>query len=115
MASGSASSDVAVRTIAADWQTNVTDLRGQSGPFAFTCPANPPASQRSHSVWGSGPYTDDSSVCRAAVHAGAITYEQGGRVVIEMRGGQSSYSGSTRNGVQTLDYGAWGGGFVVIQ
>jgi hypothetical protein len=65
-------------------------------------------------VWGTDIYTDDSSVCTAAVHAGLIDYEDGGEVVIEIRAGESSYLGTTANGVTTLDYGAWRRSFVFV-
>ena len=58
-------------------------------------------------VWGTDDYTDDSSVCAAAVHAGAITKATGGRVNIEMLTGLPSYSASTRHGVTTSPWGAW--------
>jgi len=102
----------ASRTYSATWDTDASALRGQSGRFAFTCPANPRG--RDQYVWGSNPYTDDSSVCQAAVHAGAITYASGGRVVVETRPGQDRYTGSRRNGVETLDYGSWGDSFYVV-
>jgi hypothetical protein len=76
--------------------------------FAYTCPAN----GEPGSVWGTGVYTDDSSVCTAAVHAGLITLAGGGSVTIEMRAGESSYSGSTRNGITSSSYGAWVGSYV---
>lgn len=58
-------------------------------------------------VWGSGPYTDDSGVSTAAVHAGALADGEIGLVKITMLPGQSSYSASTRNGVTTSSYGSW--------
>jgi len=64
------------------------------------------------SVWGSGPYTSDSRACRAARHAGAVPMG-GGAVRIEMGAGLPRYPGSTRNGVQSVDYGAWGTSFSV--
>ncbi|XHF22388.1 LCCL domain-containing protein [Corallococcus interemptor] len=63
-------------------------------------------------MWGTDLYTDDSNVCVAAVHAGAIS-TAGGTVVITIQPGQSSYAGTTRNGVTTYSYGAWGGSFSV--
>src|SRR2546423_76291 len=78
------------------WGTGATDFRGRSGEhFLFTCPAGGTAG----SVWGTGIYTDDSSVCTAAVHAGTITFAGGGLVTIEMRDGMAAYQGSTANGV----------------
>ena len=77
------------------WGANASHLRGQNGKrFAYTCPAGGGAG----TVWGSGTYTDDSSVCTAAVHAGLITLAGGGTVTIEIRPGLPSYTGSTRNG-----------------
>lgn len=103
-----------VTTSAASWQTNASEYRGRSGTFAFDCPPNP-SQQDSRSVWGSNPYTDDSSVCKAGVHAGVISYRSGGRVHIQPRPGQNRYVGSERNGVRTSDYGSWGGSFTVVQ
>lgn len=73
----------------------------------------PPNGQVS-SVWGTGIYTNDSSIGSAAVHMGLLTFEKGGEVTIEIRNGQASYEGSTRNGVSSSSYGEWGGSFVFI-
>jgi len=94
------------------WTTTVTNLRGQNGqPFAFLCPPNGAAIA---SVWGTDIYTDDSSVCVAAVHAGVIMFSSGGPVIIEVRPGQSSYTGTTRNGVVSSSYGGWSGSFAFV-
>lgn len=104
---------VAVQMI--DWQTSPLDLdlRGMNGErYAFVCPPGKPQPSR---VVGSGPYTDDSSICTAAVHSGAIHPKAGGAVTIEVRPGQSAYSGSTRNYITSGNYDhAWSGGFVVL-
>ncbi|PIO15713.1 hypothetical protein AB205_0191380, partial [Aquarana catesbeiana] len=63
------------------------------------------------SVWGTDVYTDDSSICKAAIHSG-ILGNTGGLVTVEKSPGQQSYTGSTRNGVTTNNYGAWSGSFV---
>lgn len=68
----------------------------------------PPNGQVS-SVWGTGVYTNDSSIGSAAVHMGLLTFEKGGEVTIEIRNGQASYEGSSRNGVSSSSYGEWGG------
>ncbi len=73
----------------------------------------PPNGQVS-SVWGTGVYTNDSSIGSAAVHMGLLTFEKGGEVTIEIRNGQASYEGSAQNGVSTSSYGEWGGSFVFI-
>lgn len=98
-----------------DWQTSPLDLdlRGMNGErYTFRCPPGKPLPSR---VTGSGPYTDDSSICTAAVHAGAIRAKEGGKVVIEIRPGQSAYAGSERNYLRSADYDhAWSGSFVVL-
>ena len=55
-------------------------------------------------IWGTGLYSGDSYICKAALHAGAIGRE-GGRVAIQPMVDQPSYSGSLRNGVESKDYG----------
>lgn len=97
--------------ISASWNTTATDYRGQNGSqYTFACPAGGAA----RTVWGSDVYTDDSSVCTAAVHAGVIGFASGGLVTIEIRPGQSSYPATTRNGVTTSSWGSWHGSFVVV-
>ena len=95
----------------AGWNTTAVDKRGKNGQrFTYTCsPNGAPAT-----VWGTNVYTDDSSICTAAVSAGLITFQAGGSVTIEIRQGQSSYTGSTRNGVTSKGYGSWNGSFVFV-
>jgi len=93
------------------WNANASLMRGMNGQqFEFECP---PGGEYDD-VWGTDVYTDDSSVCTAAVHAGVITLEDPGTVTIEIRPGEDSYEESERNGVTSLPYPAWGGSFVVI-
>jgi outer membrane protein OmpA-like peptidoglycan-associated protein len=73
---------------------------GGAGPLSCTCPSE--QTMRGN-VWGTGVYTSDSAICRAALHVGAIT-RAGGRVTVVPDPGQDSYRGSTRNGVQA---GSW--------
>ena len=92
-----------------EWSLTPAAYRDQPGVrFGFVCPPGGTAG----TVWGNVRYTDDSSVCTAAVHAGLITFEDGGRVVIEMREGDARYQGSVKNGVTGLDYGEWPGTFI---
>ena len=93
------------------WTDNAKDLRGQNGSqFLYVCPAGGSLG----SLWGTDVYTDDSSVCTAAVHAGKITRAHGGTVTIRIQAGLPSYSGSARNGVTSSSYGAWGGSYVLV-
>ena len=82
--------------------------RGSGNTLTCECAAG----QITGTVWGSGPYTDDSSVCAAARHAGVIG-GQGGRVTVQATPGLDGYGGSTANGISTLNYGVWPGSFTV--
>lgn len=88
------------------------DMISKENPTAVVaCPSN--CSDASGRVWGTDIYTDDSSVCLAAIHAGVIKSSTGGAFTIEWLLGQESYIGTTANGITTSEYGAWGGSFVV--
>jgi hypothetical protein len=90
-----------------DWYSSATEHRGQDGiRFDYDCPAGSPGS-----IWGTDLYTDDSSVCTAAVHVGLITADTGGRVTIEIRPGASAYTGSLRFGVESREYESWMGSY----
>lgn len=103
--------DMGSQVSSTEWRANASQHRGQNGTrVSYQCPAGGSGSP----VWGSGPYTDDSSVCTAAVHAGVITFEQGGSVQIEIRAGQGSYGASAAHGVTTGSWGAFDGSFVVV-
>jgi len=67
--------------------------------YKFKCPSG----GKESSVWGTDIYTLDTSFCNAAVHAGKLTSASGGSVTIELRPGESSYKGTTRNGIKTND------------
>jgi len=69
----------------------------------------------SGSVWGSGPYTDDSTLAAAAVHAGILANGQSGTVTVQLTGPQASFAGSAMNGVNSSNYGSWGGSYVFLQ
>ncbi|HJZ58465.1 MAG TPA: LCCL domain-containing protein [Gemmataceae bacterium] len=57
------------------------------------------------SVWGTDIYTADSRLAPAAVHAGAVRDGERGLVRVTILDGTTQgYEGTTRNGVQTLDY-----------
>jgi len=84
-------------------------LRGQIGKiFCFTCESTKIAGG---SLWGTDEYTDDSSICSAALHAGKIT-TSGGSVCIQITAGRNSYTRSTRNGITSGGYGKWPGSFI---
>lgn len=98
-----------------DWRTSPLDLnlRGYNGErFRFHCPPGKPVPGQ---VIGSGPYTDGSSICAAAAHAGVIRAASGGLVTIEVRPGQRHYVGSVSHYVESEGYEQfWSGSFLVI-
>jgi tRNA A-37 threonylcarbamoyl transferase component Bud32 len=61
-------------------------------------------------VWGSGPYTLDSSFAAAAVHAGVVKAGETGTVTVEIIASPDSYTGTAANGVTSLAYGEWPAG-----
>ncbi|MHC5670501.1 MAG: LCCL domain-containing protein [Nostoc sp.] len=72
------------------WNSTASNLRGQlNQDFTFICPPNASIFK----VWGTDVYTDDSSICNAAVYAGLITTRNGGQVTIRIRPGAGSYMG----------------------
>ena len=54
-------------------------------------------------AYGTDLYTGDSSVCVAAVHAGAID-DRGGRVVVKPGPKCARFNGTKRNGIDSRDY-----------
>ncbi|MCU0497452.1 MAG: LCCL domain-containing protein [Anaerolineae bacterium] len=87
---------------------NVVDENNEEA--LVTCPAG----CGDGAVWGTDIYTSDSSICTAAIHAGAITTE-GGLVLIRLEDGQESYEGSERNGVSTRNWGSWNASFSIFR
>jgi hypothetical protein len=91
--------------------THAIDRRSQVGQtFTYSCPANLAAA----TIWGTDMYTDDSPICTAAVHKGIITRAAGGTVTIKIEPGQSTYTGSSKNGVGSGGYGSWPGSYSFV-
>jgi LCCL domain len=55
-------------------------------------------------VWGSGPYTRDSVIGAAAVHAGLLKPGKSAVLRLTVVPARKSYPGTTRNGVTSSDY-----------
>lgn len=99
--------------VAATWSLTPDAYRGQNGTrLVFECPPNP-GREEAGAVWGTGVYSDDSSLCVAAVHAGVLTFEDGGRVAVTIAPGAASYEASSQHGVDAMEWGAWDGSFTV--
>lgn len=77
--------------------------------MSFACPAN----CEPDTVWGTDVYTDDSSLCSAAIHAGAISQLEGGVFTVTMVEGLDEHPGTERNGISTSDWGSWSTSFTV--
>lgn len=59
----------------------------------------------SGALCGSGPYTADSTLALAVVHAGVLKEGETGLVKVTVLGPQASFAGSTRNGVASSAHG----------
>lgn len=102
-----------VETVNAGWLDDAARFAGRNGQrFAYVCPPGP---TELGTIWGTDLYTDDASVCVAAVHAGVLTRERGGVAFIEIRPGAEAYVGSDRNGVVSRDYPQWTGSYVFVR
>ncbi|MEA2174566.1 MAG: hypothetical protein QOD00_2158 [Blastocatellia bacterium] len=92
------------------WDTSAGGFAGEEGrTYRFRCPAEGTAQP----IYGNDVYTDDSSICTAAVHVGLINLERGGIVTIEIRPGRSTYGSTTRHGIKSISFGQYGRSFVV--
>lgn len=93
------------------WLLAADHFRGRIGEqFSYHCPPG----GEPWIIWGTSVYTDDSSVCTAAVHAGFITLAEGGDVTLVMLAGQGYYEGSTNHGIESISYPAWYGSYAFV-
>jgi LCCL domain-containing protein len=76
-----------------------------SGVESYAC--NCAANAAGGSVWGNGPYTSDSNICSAALHAGYIEDACGDVFVLRAQG-LPEYAGAESHGVTSSDWGAYG-------
>ena len=91
--------------------SNATAWSGQNGTrIAGVCAAGGTAVD----IYGTGIYSDDSSICTAGVHSGRIRFLTGGPLVVEIRPGEAAYVGTTAYGVTSLDWGSWTGSYVFV-
>jgi hypothetical protein len=108
----SAAASAGPATGGSGWTATAARHRGRNGEqFTFSCPAGGIAG----GVWGTDVYSDESSVCAAAVHAGVISLLTGGTVAIEIRPAAPSYEASTRRGVASASLAQAAGSFVFVK
>jgi hypothetical protein len=92
------------------WSDNGQVLEGETGAFGLVyCPPD----GEFGTIWGTGVYTDDSSVCTAAVHMDLINVEEGGYFNVSIVDGLESYESSEFNDIESSEWGEWGRSFVV--
>ena len=95
--------------LSVDCATKMRDVgvkdKNLGASFSVTCPAKCTGA----TAWGTDTYTTDSSVCMAAIHAGVIPADKGGKVKVTVVKALDKYKGSDRNGVKTADWPtSWG-------
>lgn len=87
-------------------ETFASSKPGPDGQLTCQCGAN-----AAGTIYGTGVYTADSSICAAAVHAGAIPAKAGGKVTAKSLPGCSKYLGTTNNGITSVKWGSYGASF----
>jgi hypothetical protein len=90
-----------------DCETNLKSEKFSSNEvfsiLRVNCPSDC-AKIKSAKVFGSDIYTDNSSICRAAVHAGAKKDDEESVVEIQFQPGRDKYLGVDRYNIASLDY-----------
>jgi hypothetical protein len=79
------------------------DLR-EGERIVVTCPAG---CSDGLTIWGDGIYTDDSAICRAAIHAGRVPGDHPFSVLLTILPGQARYEGVERHGIESRSYPRW--------
>ncbi len=86
---------------------NMTALRGNNGQsYYYTVTGT-----TGGSIWGTDVYTDDSSIAKAAVHAGVLLPGEIGAVKVTIKPGLTSYYGSSRFGADSSGLGTFAGSY----
>jgi LCCL domain len=85
------------------------DQKNFGEPLFFEVTGNPNAG----TIWGTDVYTSDSTLATAAVHAGVLRPEQKGIVKVTLLKTDTSFEGSTRNGVMSYPWSSWPMGYRV--
>jgi len=85
-----------------DWYTRLDRVPDDfHAPITVVCP---PKGHVVTDVWGTDVYTSSSGICAAAVHAGVITLNAGGRVTVTFQPKQETFIGSPRNKIESQDW-----------
>ncbi len=88
-----------------DWYTTYDRVPDDfHTPITVLCP---PKGNADTSAWGTDVYSASSPICVAAVHAGLITLDAGGRVTVTLQPKQETFVASVRNGITTRSWTGW--------
>ena len=68
----------------------------------------------SGSLWGTEIYTADSTVAKAVIHMGLAKAGETVLVKVQILPGQSSYSGTTNNGITSSSYGSYSSSYKIL-
>ena len=94
------------------WSTTAIGIpRDYNQPVTVICPRG--GTTEAGLVWGTDTYIAESPICLTAVHAGVITLDGGGPVVVTKAPGQETFTASLRNGVDSRSWSAWTEAFTV--
>ena len=104
---GKCAATAGTTTAATKCPNRFQDLPNAATATDVTCSCAPGATG---SLWGDGIYTRDSSICAAAVHAGAVPVT-GGKVTLKAAPGCPAYKSGTHNGVKSNTWGKFNGSF----
>ncbi len=103
-AGAAAAQNVSLSIPEIEWDTTLVKYQFDSDKFVgqrFTAKCMPGSPAVTYSgVYGTDAYPSDNSICIAAVHAGQIDKE-GGVVTVQLNPGEATYTGSSRNGIET--------------
>ena len=75
---------------------------GDKTSIKVNCPAGCDVTQGK--IWGNMTYVDQSYICKAAIHAGVITQQDGGMFQLILQRGQKAYPGVLQNGVMSEEW-----------
>jgi len=99
--------------IVADDGTNALAFRNKTGKVVtFVCPSTLALKGE---VWGTDVYMDESRICSAAAHAGALIRGTSSQVTIVMGGSVEVLQGTQRNGIESWSYGPWSSTYSFIK
>lgn len=88
-----------------DWITTLERVPDDfHSPLTLLCP---PKGHADTYIWGTDVYTSSSGICVAAVHAGVITLDTGGRVTVTLMPKQEMFDAGERYGISSRKWTNW--------